>query len=247
MLNNTNHGRRTVDGYTTTRVNDPLEPYRPLAKVCRTFMYVNLKCIDEVLEHRCRLPPLLDFVAYALYRSRPLDCVVFATLMLMHRIEVRRAGHQPAQLFAPQHLFLAVMDGGGPGIPLKDLTKAIRDVCVDLLDWNLQVNPDLLARFATHVRKDYIGGGPYPIYDSGFALGLTLRKPYDEDQVAPASMQSAREGSTGKAYFGNAIAFRGHDESMPSATHPGQAMSFPGALQQHQYSVKCGVAMPCAW
>ncbi|KAH9843646.1 uncharacterized protein C8Q71DRAFT_852170 [Rhodofomes roseus] len=259
-------GQATND-YPVTHVSDPLEAWRPLATICVRFMHANLRCVDPALEHRCTLPPLPDFIAFALYRSHSLECVVFATLMLMHRIEVRNAGRPHTQLFVPQHLFLAVFmvawqvinDNSykakdwtvvGRNIPLKDLTKAVRDVCVDLLDWNLQVNPDLLASFTTHVKGDYSQDGPYQQYGPEFADGLIHSEPDDEDTAGESSAPAARAAVVCR-YREAQQSPQVQGASAPLTTRPPDRARHASVTQNQRrncsgQSTYC-VATPCAW
>ncbi|RPD57751.1 hypothetical protein L227DRAFT_551690 [Lentinus tigrinus ALCF2SS1-6] len=123
-------------------------------------------------------PPLANFIAYVIHRTKRDVSVTFAALYLLHRLKAR---HPAARGSSGHRLFLSgfivaskvlcddcysskawVIVGQGM-FALRDINQMEREFC-KYMDWDLNVGSGALKEFEERVRQDFKGFGPYPIY-----------------------------------------------------------------------------------
>lgn len=123
-------------------------------------------------------PPLANFIAYAVYRTRVDSPVIFATLYLLHRLKARfpaARGSSGHRLFISAVMIASkvicddtysnkswVIVGSGM-FALRDLNQMEREM-LSYLEWDINIQPEALKEFENKVRHDFKGLGPYPEY-----------------------------------------------------------------------------------
>ncbi|KDQ57145.1 hypothetical protein JAAARDRAFT_178726 [Jaapia argillacea MUCL 33604] len=123
-------------------------------------------------------PPLARFIAYALHRTRLHASVTFAALYLLQCLKVR---FPAAQGSSGHRLFIAAFMIASKVIcddtysnkswtivgqnlyQLREINQMEREMC-SYLEWELNIEPAILAKFEGKVKKDFVGPSPYPTY-----------------------------------------------------------------------------------
>ncbi|KAI0776270.1 hypothetical protein BD413DRAFT_602710 [Trametes elegans] len=124
-------------------------------------------------------PPLANFIAYALHRTRLHTSVTFAALYLLQRLKARfpaARGSSGHRLFISAFMIASkvICDDTysnkswsivGQGMfALREINQMEREMC-SYLEWQLNIDPNALQAFEQKVRRDFKGQGPYPTYD----------------------------------------------------------------------------------
>jgi hypothetical protein len=121
-------------------------------------------------------PPLAQFIAYSLHRTRLTPSVTFAALYLLQRLKTRfiaARGSSGHRLFISAFMIASkvICDDTysnkswcivGQGMfALREINQMEREMC-SYLEWQLNVEPTALKDFESMVRRDFKGPGPYP-------------------------------------------------------------------------------------
>ncbi|KZW01660.1 hypothetical protein EXIGLDRAFT_584615, partial [Exidia glandulosa HHB12029] len=115
------------------------------------------------------VPPLANFVAYAIYRADLDACATFAALRLLIRLKRRFPALRAVQAYAGQRLFIAAFIIASKVLydcvysnknwcligqeicSLKEINQMERDMCAQL-DWELNFHPSELIGFEDRLR-----------------------------------------------------------------------------------------------
>lgn len=122
-------------------------------------------------------PARLDhFIAYALHRTRLPESVTFASLFLLQRLKARfpaAKGSSGHRLFISAFMLASkiICDDTYSNkswcivaqgmFALREINQMEREMC-SYLEWQLNVDKDVLEDFTVRVRSDFSGPGPYP-------------------------------------------------------------------------------------
>ncbi|KAI0036152.1 hypothetical protein K488DRAFT_6984, partial [Vararia minispora EC-137] len=122
-------------------------------------------------------PVRLDvFIAYALHRTRLAESVTFAALYLLQRLKSRfpaAKGSSGHRLFISAYMLASkiICDDTYSNkswcivaqhmFQLREINQMEREMC-SYLEWQLNVDPDVLREFQARVKHDFAGPGPYP-------------------------------------------------------------------------------------
>ncbi|KAG2071624.1 hypothetical protein BDR04DRAFT_1135000 [Suillus decipiens] len=101
---------------------------------------------------------LPHFTAYALHCTNLHSSVTFAALVLLQRLKARSP---TARGSSSHHLFVSAFMLASKVI--CDDTYSNKSWSVNL-EWELNVDPVMLAEFEDMVQKNFVGQGPYPTY-----------------------------------------------------------------------------------
>ncbi|KZT23498.1 hypothetical protein NEOLEDRAFT_1069288 [Neolentinus lepideus HHB14362 ss-1] len=160
---------------------DPFYGHETTAKLCARFVTHLFTCPDyapATTTPSAPSPPLANFIAYALHRTRLHPTVTFAALYLLQRLKSRfpaARGSSGHRLFISAFMIASkvICDDTysnkswcivGQGMfALREINQMEREMC-SYLEWELNVEPSLLKDFEVKVKKDFAGPGPYPTY-----------------------------------------------------------------------------------
>ncbi|EPQ55085.1 hypothetical protein GLOTRDRAFT_41750, partial [Gloeophyllum trabeum ATCC 11539] len=161
----------------------PFYGHESTAKLCARFVTHLFACPDypppsTTTSPSTPSPPLANFIAYALHRTRLHSSVTFAALYLLQRLKARfpaARGSSGHRLFISAFMIASkvICDDTysnkswcivGQGMfALREINQMEREMC-SYLEWELNVEPSLLKEFEAKVKKDFAGAGPYPTY-----------------------------------------------------------------------------------
>ena len=165
------------------RFQDPFYGHEETAKLCARFITHLFACPDvsptsSMVPLPALSPPLANFIAYALYRTRLHPCVTFAALYILQRLKARfpaARGSSGHRLFIAAFMLTSkiICDDiysnkswsivGHGMFALREINQMEREMC-SYLEWQLSIEPDALKEFEAKVRRDFKGLGPYPTY-----------------------------------------------------------------------------------
>ncbi|KZV73987.1 hypothetical protein PENSPDRAFT_554670, partial [Peniophora sp. CONT] len=122
-------------------------------------------------------PARLDhFIAYALHRTRLPESVTYASLFLLQRLKARfpaAKGSSGHRLFISAFMLASkiICDDTYSNkswcivaqgmFALREINQMEREMC-SYLEWQLNVDKDVLKDFTARVQNDFSGPGPYP-------------------------------------------------------------------------------------
>jgi hypothetical protein len=187
---------------TLNKPNDPYHGQEVLAKIAARFITHLFTCPDyapSANHGHARLP---YFIAYALHRTKLHSSVMFAALVLLHRLKARfpsARGSSGHRLFISAYMISSkvmcddtysnkswciVAQGM---FTLREINQMEREMCT-YLDWELTVDDPILSNFEKVVRQDFKENRPsYPNYPTVFVSRRALRAvasqsntPFDE-------------------------------------------------------------------
>ncbi|TBU52935.1 hypothetical protein BD310DRAFT_187570 [Dichomitus squalens] len=161
---------------------DPYYGHEETAKLCARFVTHLFACPDlpplSTAVPPAPSPPLANFIAYALHRTRLHSSVTFAALYLLQRLKARfpaARGSSGHRLFISAFMIASkvICDDTysnkswsivGQGMfALREINQMEREMC-SYLEWQLNIEPNALKEFEAKVRRDFKGLGPYPTY-----------------------------------------------------------------------------------
>ncbi|KAI0368959.1 cyclin-like protein [Pilatotrama ljubarskyi] len=161
---------------------DPYYGHEETAKLCARFVTHLFACPDlpplSTAVPPAPAPPLANFIAYALHRTRLHTSVTFAALYLLQRLKARfpaARGSSGHRLFISAFMIASkvICDDTysnkswsivGQGMfALREINQMEREMC-SYLEWQLNIDPSALQEFEQKVRRDFKGPGPYPTY-----------------------------------------------------------------------------------
>ncbi|KAI0653501.1 hypothetical protein C8Q70DRAFT_937610 [Cubamyces menziesii] len=164
------------------QVPDPFYGHEENAKLCARFVTHLFACPDlpptSTAVPPAPSPPLANFIAYALHRTRLHISVTFAALYLLQRLKARfpaARGSSGHRLFISAFMIASkvICDDTysnkswsivGQGMfALREINQMEREMC-SYLEWQLNIDPEALKEFEAKVRRDFKGPGPYPTY-----------------------------------------------------------------------------------
>ncbi|KAI1791231.1 hypothetical protein LXA43DRAFT_1074419 [Ganoderma leucocontextum] len=193
------------------------------AKLCARFVTHLFACPDlpplSTAVPPAPSPPLANFIAYALHRTRLHSSVTFAALYLLQRLKARfpaARGSSGHRLFISAFMIASkvIWDDTyankswsivGQGMfPLREINQMEREMC-SYLEWQVNIEPNALKEFEAGVRRDFKGLGPYPTY--------VLPSPAPE----PMPSTTPYNGQTGDTASTPSFAARSHQ---PPSTSP---------------------------
>ncbi|GJJ08459.1 hypothetical protein Clacol_002677 [Clathrus columnatus] len=164
----------------STSVPDPFYGHGETANLSQRFIRALFSCPDRpppsTTTPPSPTPPLANFVAYALHRTRLHASVTFTALFLLSRLKSRfpaARGSSGHRLFISAFMIASkvVCDDTysnkswtvvGQGMfSLREINQMEREMC-GYLEWQLNVDPKDLRDFEAKVRKDYAPHGPCP-------------------------------------------------------------------------------------
>ncbi|KAI9062359.1 cyclin-like protein [Trametes sanguinea] len=173
---------RPPGGSSHSGVADPYYGHEETAKLCSRFVTHLFACPDmpplSTAVPPAPSPPLANFIAYALHRTRLHTSVTFAALYLLQRLKARfpaARGSSGHRLFISAFMIASkvICDDTysnkswsivGQGMfALREINQMEREMC-SYLEWQLNIDPDALREFEAKVRRDFKGQGPYPTY-----------------------------------------------------------------------------------
>ncbi|KZV92784.1 cyclin-like protein, partial [Exidia glandulosa HHB12029] len=157
----------------------PFYGHEEVARLCARFISELFSCPDYVAppahtgtgpppQPPPPAPPLANFIAYALHRTRLHACVTFTALFLLQRLKTRfpaARGSSGHRLFISAFMIASkvVCDDTysnkswcvvGQGMfSLKEINQMEREMC-SYLEWKLNFHPAELAEFEAKVRKE---------------------------------------------------------------------------------------------
>lgn len=162
---------------------DPFYGHEETAKLCAKFVTHLFACPElpplSTSHPPAPSPPLANFIAYALHRTRLHSSVTFAALYLLQRLKARfpaARGSSGHRLFISAFMIASkvICDDTysnkswsivGQGMfALREINQMEREMC-SYLEWQLNIEPSALREFEVKVRRDFKGTGPYPIYN----------------------------------------------------------------------------------
>ncbi|TFK87515.1 hypothetical protein K466DRAFT_490729, partial [Polyporus arcularius HHB13444] len=170
-------------------------------------------------------PPLANFIAYALHRTRLHTSVTFAALYLLQSLKIRfpdACGTSGHRLFISAFVIASkvICDGTystkswsivGQGMfPLQMINNMEREMC-SRLRWQLNVDPSALEEFEQQVRCNFKGLGPYLTYV------LPSPGPLSTPSITPYIAQT---GNTAPAQFLSACSQQQPSTSLPKPIPP---------------------------
>ena len=153
-------------------------------------------------------PPLANFIAYALHRTRLHASVTFAALYLLQRLKARfpaARGSSGHRLFISAFMIASkvICDDTysnkswsivGQGMfALREINQMEREMC-SYLEWQLNIEPSALKEFEQKVRRDFKGFGPYPTYvlPSPAPSPMPSTTPYQPGASAPTPVFASK-------------------------------------------------------
>ncbi|EJF57552.1 hypothetical protein DICSQDRAFT_173891 [Dichomitus squalens LYAD-421 SS1] len=161
---------------------DPYYGHEETAKLCARFVTHLFACPDlpplSTAVPPAPSPPLANFIAYALHRTRLHSSVTFAALYLLQRLKARfpaARGSSGHRLFISAFMIASKVIYGdtysnkswsivGQGMfALREINQMEREMC-SYLEWQLNIEPNALKEFEAKVRRDFKGLGPFPTY-----------------------------------------------------------------------------------
>ncbi|KAI0753096.1 hypothetical protein C8Q80DRAFT_1096589 [Daedaleopsis nitida] len=170
---------------TTSSSSHPVDQFyghEESAKLCARFVTHLFACPDlppsSTTVPPAPSPPLANFIAYALHRTRLHTSVTFAALYLLQRLKARfpaARGSSGHRLFISAFMIASkvICDDTysnkswsivGQGMfALREINQMEREMC-SYLEWQLNIEPSALKEFEQKVRRDFKGLGPYPTY-----------------------------------------------------------------------------------
>ncbi|RDX49288.1 hypothetical protein OH76DRAFT_1439000 [Lentinus brumalis] len=169
-------------GSRSSRIVGPWYGYEEPAKLCSRFLTHLFACPDlpplSTAVPPAPTPPLANFIAYALYRTKLHASVTFGALYLLQRLKARfpaARGSSGHRLFISAYMIASKMICDdtysnkswsivGQGMfALREINQMEREMC-SFLEWELNIEHDALKEFEQKVRRDFTGLGPYPSY-----------------------------------------------------------------------------------
>ncbi|KAI0696657.1 hypothetical protein C8T65DRAFT_710530 [Cerioporus squamosus] len=169
-------------GSSSSHPVDPYYGHEETAKLCARFVTHLFACPDlpplSTAVPPAPSPPLANFIAYALHRTRLHSSVTFAALYLLQRLKARfpaARGSSGHRLFISAFMIASkvICDDTysnkswsivGQGMfALREINQMEREMC-SYLEWQLNIEPSALKEFEQKVRRDFKGLGPYPTY-----------------------------------------------------------------------------------
>ncbi|RPD57760.1 cyclin-like protein [Lentinus tigrinus ALCF2SS1-7] len=169
-------------GSSSSHSVDPYYGHEETAKLCARFVTHLFACPDlpplSTAVPPAPSPPLANFIAYALHRTRLHSSVTFAALYLLQRLKARfpaARGSSGHRLFISAFMIASkvICDDTysnkswsivGQGMfALREINQMEREMC-SYLEWQLNIEPSALKEFEQKVRRDFKGLGPYPTY-----------------------------------------------------------------------------------
>ncbi|KAI0741157.1 hypothetical protein C8Q76DRAFT_608779 [Earliella scabrosa] len=169
-------------GSSSSHPVDPYYGHEETAKLCARFVTHLFACPDlpplSTSVPPAPSPPLANFIAYALHRTRLHSSVTFAALYLLQRLKARfpaARGSSGHRLFISAFMIASkvICDDTysnkswsivGQGMfALREINQMEREMC-SYLEWQLNIEPSALKEFEQKVRRDFKGLGPYPTY-----------------------------------------------------------------------------------
>ncbi|KAI0640822.1 hypothetical protein C8Q79DRAFT_921090 [Trametes meyenii] len=187
--------------------SDPYYGHEETTKLCGKFVTHLFACPDlpplSTAVPPAPSPPLSNFIAYALHRTRLHTSVTFAALYLLQRLKSRfpaawgSSGHRlfiSAFMIASKVIYDDTYSNKswsivGQGMfALRETNQMEHEMC-SYLEWQLNINPNALKEFEQKVRRDFKGSGPYPTYTvtSPVPSPVPLTTPHRQDNSnAPA-------------------------------------------------------------
>ncbi|KAI0645240.1 hypothetical protein C8Q79DRAFT_927460 [Trametes meyenii] len=241
-------------------VSDPYYGHEETAKLCGKFVTHLFACPDlpplSTAVPPAPSPPLSNFIAYALHRTRLHTSVTFAALYLLQRLKARfpaARGSSGHRLFISAFMIASkvICDDTysnkswsivGQGMfALREINQMEREMC-SYLEWQLNIDPNALKEFEQKVRRDFKGSGPYPTYTvtSPAPSPVPSTTPYGQDSSsAPAPSFTTRPThgpSTSPpkpipppvpVHAGNPYGTSASTSASASARHAGSAPSTP--------------------
>ena len=156
--------------------------HRETAELCQRFIRALFACPDRpppsTTSRSSPTPPLAQFIAYALHRTRLHTSVTFTALFLLSRLKSRfpaARGSSGHRLFLSAFMIASkiVCDDTysnkswtvvGQGMfSLREISQMEREMCV-YLEWNLSVDSKDLGEFEKKIRREYVKDGPCPAF-----------------------------------------------------------------------------------
>ncbi|KAI0753090.1 hypothetical protein C8Q80DRAFT_1249383 [Daedaleopsis nitida] len=163
-------------------VIDQFYGHEESAKLCARFVTHLFACPDlppsSTTVPPAPSPPLANFIAYALHRTRLHTSVTFAALYLLQRLKARfpaargSSGHRlfiSAFMIASKVICDDTYSNKSWSIvsqgmfALREINQMEREMC-SYLEWQLNIESSALKEFEQKVRRDFKGIGPYPTY-----------------------------------------------------------------------------------
>ncbi|KAI0767073.1 hypothetical protein C8Q74DRAFT_930210 [Fomes fomentarius] len=164
-------------------VVDPYYGHGETAKLCSRFVTHLFACPDlpplSTTVPPAPSPPLADFIAHVLHRTRLQSSITFAALYLLQRLKARfpaARGSSGHRLFISAFMIASkvICDETysnkswsivGQGMfALREINQMEREMC-SYLEWQVNLKPSALKEFEQKVRRDFKDLGPYPTYD----------------------------------------------------------------------------------
>ncbi|EJD33351.1 hypothetical protein AURDEDRAFT_189081 [Auricularia subglabra TFB-10046 SS5] len=171
-------------GTQSTGVPDPFYGHEETARMCSRFISDLFHCPDSTPAAAQpaapgapapppTAPPLANFIAYALHRTRLHACVTFTAIFLLKRLKTRfpaARGSSGHRLFISAFMIASkvVCDDTYSNkswcvvaqrmFSLKEINQMEREMC-SYLEWKLNFVPSELAEFEVTVRRDYTRSG----------------------------------------------------------------------------------------
>ncbi|KAI0669695.1 hypothetical protein C8Q78DRAFT_1041616 [Trametes maxima] len=194
-------------------VSDPYYGHEETAKICGKFV-THLFALPDLPPLSTAVPPtpsppLANFIAYALHRTRLHTSVTFAALYLLQRLKARypaargSSGHRlfiSAFMIASKVICDDTYSNKSWSIvaqgmfALREINQMEREMC-SYLEWQLSIDPNALKEFEQKVRRDFKGSGPFPTYTvtSPAPSPVPSTTPYGQDNTnAPAPSFTTR-------------------------------------------------------